>query len=139
MAMTFHCDVVSAESEIYSGLVELLVANGCEGELGVTYGHAPLLTRLQPGPVRLITQKGEEKVFYVSGGYLEVQPQVVTILADTAMREGDMDEAAALKSKELAEQAIKENAEGIDYQAISARLAEADAQLRTIRAIRKGN
>ncbi|WP_096086633.1 F0F1 ATP synthase subunit epsilon [Agaribacterium haliotis] len=136
MAMTFHCDVVSAEREIYSGLVELLVANGAEGELGLTYGHSPLLTRLKPGPVRLKTQKGEEEIFYVSGGFLEVQPHVVTVLADTALREGDMDEAEAQKAKELAEQAIKENAEGIDYNAAAARLAEAEAQLRTIRALR---
>ncbi|WP_370980539.1 F0F1 ATP synthase subunit epsilon [Agaribacterium sp. ZY112] len=137
MAMTFHCDVVSAEREIFSGLVELLVANGSEGELGLTYGHSPLLTRLKPGPIRLKTQKGDEQIFYVSGGFLEVQPHVVTVLADTALREGDMDEAAAQKAKELAEQAIKENSEGIDYKAASSRLAEAEAQLRTIRAIRK--
>lgn len=137
MAMTFHCDVVSAEQEIYSGLVELLVANGVEGELGLTYGHSPLLTRLKPGPIRLKTQKGEEQIFYVSGGFLEVQPHVVTVLADTALREDDMDEAAAVKAKELAEQAIKEgNAEGVNYQQAALRLAEADAQLRTIRAIR---
>lgn len=136
MAMTFHCDVVSAEQEIFSGLVELLVANGSEGELGLTYGHSPLLTRLKPGPVRLKTQKGEEEIFYVSGGFLEVQPHVVTVLADTALREDDMDEAAAQKSKELAEQAIKDQSDGIDFNVASARLAEAEAQLRTIRAIR---
>lgn len=136
MAMTFHCDVVSAEDEIFSGLIELLVANGAEGELGLTYGHSPLLTRLKPGPIRIKTQKGEEEIYYVSGGFLEVQPHVVTVLADTALREGDMDEAAAQKAKELAEQAIKEQSEGIDYQAASRRLAEADAQLRTIRALR---
>ena len=136
MAMTFHCDVVSAEQEIYSGLVQLLVANGIEGELGLTYGHSPLLTRLKPGPVRLVTQQGEEQIFYVSGGFLEVQPHIVTVLADTALREDDMDEAAAQKAKEHAEQIIKENAEGIDYSAAAKRLAEADAQLRTIRALR---
>ncbi len=136
MAMTFHCDVVSAEQEIFSGLVELLVANGSEGELGLTYGHSPLLTRLKPGPIRLKLQKGEEQIFYVSGGFLEVQPHVVTVLADTALREGDMDEAAAEKAKELAEQAIKENAGDLDYQQVAMRLAEAEAQLRTIRAIR---
>ena len=136
MAMTFHCNIVNAEQEIYSGLVQLLVANGIEGELGLTYGHSPLLTRLKPGPVRLVTQQGEEQIFYVSGGFLEVQPHVVTVLADTALRENDMDEAAAQKAKEHAEQIIKENAEGIDYSAAAKRLAEAEAQLRTIRALR---
>ncbi len=136
MAMTFHCDVVSAEAEIFSGLVELLVANGSEGELGLTYGHSPLLTRLKPGPIRLKTQKGDEKIYYVSGGFLEVQPHVVTVLADTALREGDMDEAAAEKAKEQAQLAIKENTDGVDFKQASMRLAEAEAQLRTIRAIR---
>ena len=86
MAMTIHCDIVSAEEEIFSGLVESLVATGEMGELGVNYGHAPLLTSLVPGPVRIVTQKGEEQVYYVSGGFLEVQPGVVSILADTALR-----------------------------------------------------
>lgn len=136
MAMTFHCDVVSAEQEIYSGLVELLVANGVDGELGITYGHSPLLTKLQPGPIRLKTQKGDEEIFYVSGGFLEVQPYVVTVLADTALREGDMDEAQAEKAKELAEQALKDQPEGVDYQAAAIQLAQAQAQLRTLKALR---
>lgn len=137
MAMTFHCDVVSAETEIYSGLVELLVANGTEGELGLTYGHSPLLTRLKPGPIRLKTQKGDEEIFYVSGGYLEVQPHVVTVLADTALREGDLDEAEAEKAKQSAEQALKDGSGELDYAMAISRLAEAEAQLRTIRSIRK--
>ena len=91
MAMTIHCDIVSAEEEIFSGLVEMLVATGGEGELGVGYGHAPLLTNLVPGPVRIVTQEGEEQVFYVSGGFLEVQPGVVSILADTAIRAHDVE------------------------------------------------
>jgi len=137
MAMTFHCDVVSAETEIFSGLVELLVANGTEGELGLTYGHSPLLTRLKPGPIRLKTQKGDEEIFYVSGGFLEAQPHVVTVLADTAMREGDLDEAEAEKAKQAAEQAIKEGGGDMDYAMVAARLAEAEAKLRTIRSLRK--
>ena len=96
MAMTIHCDIVSAEEEIFSGLVEMLVATGSEGELGVSYGHAPLLTGLVPGPVRIVTQEGEEQVYYVSGGFLEVQPGVVSILADTAIRAHDVDEAAKI-------------------------------------------
>lgn len=136
MAMTFHCDVVSAETEIFSGLVELLVANGTEGELGLTYGHSPLLTRLKPGPIKLTTQKGEEVIFYVSGGYLEVQPHVVTVLADTALREKDLDEANAERAKQAAEQAIKDGGAELDYALVAARLAEAEAQLRTIKALR---
>ena len=105
MAMTIHCDIVSAEEEIFSGLVEMLVATGGEGELGVSYGHAPLLTNLVPGPVRVVTQHGDEQVFYVSGGFLEVQPGVVSILADTAIRAGDVDEAAAEEARKEAEHA----------------------------------
>ena len=91
MALTIHCDIVSAEAQIFSGLVELLVANGSNGELGVTYGHTPLLTYLTPGSVRVVLQGGEEEVYYVSGGYLEVQGDVVTILANTAVRGDDLD------------------------------------------------
>ena len=89
MALTIHCDIVSAEAQIFSGLVELLVANGSNGELGVTYGHTPLLTDLTPGAVRVVLQGGKEEVYYVSGGYLEVQGDVVTILANTAIRGDD--------------------------------------------------
>ena len=95
MALTIHCDIVSAEAQIFSGLVELLVANGSNGELGVTYGHTPLLTDLTPGAVRVVLQGGEEEVYYVSGGYLEVQGDVVTILANTAIRGDDLDELAS--------------------------------------------
>lgn len=137
MAMTFHCDIVSAESEIYSGLVEILVANGCEGELGITYGHSPLMTRLNPGPIRVKTQSGDEEIYYVSGGFLEVQPHIVTVLADTALREGDMDEQAALAAKQEAEKALSEQSDGLDYSKAAAQLAEAVAQLRTLQAIRK--
>jgi len=136
MAMTFHCDIVSAEKEIFSGLVELLVVSGAEGELGVTYGHAPLMTKLKPGPVRLKTQKGDEEIFYVSGGFLEVQPHVVTVLSDTALREDDMDEAAAQKAKESAEAALKDGSGEIDYAMVTAQLAEAEAVLRTIKQLR---
>ncbi len=137
MAMTVHCDIVSAEQAIFSGLVELIVANATEGEVGVEYGHAPFLSGLKPGPVRVIKQNGEEDVFYVSGGYLEVQPHSVTVLADTALREGEMDEEAAKASVQQAEQALKDQPEGMDYSRAAAQLAEAAAQLRTLRAIRK--
>ncbi len=95
MATTLQCDIVSAEAQIYSGAVELLVATGVEGELGVCFGHAALLTRLIPGPIRVVEHGGEEQVYYASGGFLEVQGDVVTVLADTAVRADDIDEAAA--------------------------------------------
>ncbi|GAA5315262.1 MAG: F0F1 ATP synthase subunit epsilon [Candidatus Pelagadaptatus aseana] len=137
MAMTVHCDIVSAEEEIFSGLVEMVVAAGSEGDVGVAYGHAPLLTGLQPGPIRVIKQDGEEEVYYVSGGYLEVQPYHVTVLADTALRAGDMDEAAALEAKKEAEHALANQTGEFDYSRAATQLAEAAAQLRTIQAIRK--
>jgi F-type H+-transporting ATPase subunit epsilon len=133
MAMTIHCDIVSAEEEIFSGLVELLVATGDLGELGVNYGHAPLLTSLVPGPVRIVTQDGQEKIFYVSGGFLEVQPGVVSILADTAIRADDVDEAAAEEARKTAEHALANQTGDFDYGRASAQLAEAAAQLATLR------
>jgi len=133
MAMTIHCDIVSAEEEIFSGLVEMLVATGEMGELGVNYGHAPLLTSLVPGPVRIVTQDGQEKIFYVSGGFLEVQPGVVSILADTAIRADDVDEAAAEEARKEAEQALANQTGDFDYGRASAQLAEAAAQLATLR------
>ena len=136
MAMTIHCDIVSAEEEIFSGLVEMLVANGEMGELGVSYGHAPLLTSLVPGPIRVLTQGGDEEVFYVSGGFLEVQPGVVSILADTALRADDVDEAAAEEARKEAEQALANQSGEFDDGRASARLAEAAAQLATIRKMR---
>lgn len=133
MAMTIHCDIVSAEEEIFSGLVVSLAATGKEGELGINYGHAPLLTALIPGPVRVETQDGEEQVFYVSGGFLEVQPGVVSILADTAIRADDVDEAAAEEARQEAEQALANQSGEFDYGRASAQLAEAAAQLATLR------
>jgi F-type H+-transporting ATPase subunit epsilon len=134
--MTIHCDIVSAEEEIFSGLIEMLVASGEIGELGVTYGHAPLLTSLVPGPVRIVTQDGHEEIFYVSGGFLEVQPGVVSILADTALRASDMDEAAAEEARKEAEHALANQSGEFDYGRASARLAEAAAQLATLRKMR---
>ena len=137
MAMTVHCDIVSAEQQIFSGLVEMVVAAGSEGDVGISYGHAPLLTGLKPGPIRVIKQGGEEEVFYISSGYLEVQPSLVTVLADTVLRGEDMDEAAALKAKEDAEKNITNHSADFDYSAAAVQLAEASAQLRTLQAIRK--
>jgi F-type H+-transporting ATPase subunit epsilon len=137
MAITVHCDIVSAEKSIFSGLVEMVVAHGKLGDLGIAPGHAPLLTQLNPGPVRVIKQNGDEEVYYVSGGMLEVQPQVVTILADTAQRADDVDEAAAQQAVEDARRALSNQSSEINYSAAAAMLAEAAAQLRTIQALRK--
>jgi len=134
MAMTVHCDIVSAEEEIFSGLVELVVATGAMGELGINYGHAPLLTELRPGPMRVIKQGGSEEIFYLSGGYLEVQPYQIKVLADAALRADDLDEAAALEAKKAAEHAAANKTGEMDY---SRALAEAAAQLRTIEEIRR--
>ena len=113
MAMTVHCDIVSAEENLFSGLVERIIASGELGDLGVEPGHAALLSPLKPGPVRIVKQGGEEEVIYVSGGYLEVQPNSVTVLADTASRADDLDEAAALEAKRHAEQAMEN--QGADF------------------------
>ncbi len=136
MVMTIHCDIVSAEEQIFSGLVEMLVATGDLGELGVTYGHAPLLTSLKPGPIRVVAQNGEEQIYYVSGGFLEVQPGVVSVLADTAIRATDVDEAAAEEARKHAEHALANQSGDFDYGRASAQLAEAAAQLATLRKMR---
>ena len=136
MAMSIHCDIVSAEEEIFSGLVESLVATGELGELGVNYGHAPLLTGLLPGPVRIVLQNGDERVYYVSGGFLEVQPGVVSVLADTALRADDVDAAAAEEARREAEQALANQTGEFDYGRASAQLAEAAAQLATLRKLK---
>ena len=137
MAMTIHCDVVSAEKEIFSGRVTMVVATGTLGELGVMPGHAPLLTGIKPGPVRLLFDNGSEETIFASGGFLEVQPGIVTILADTAARADDLDEAAALKAQEDAERAMAGQSSDFEYSAAAAQLAEAAAQLRVLRK-RKG-
>ena len=137
MAMTMHCDIVSAEKSIFSGLVEMVVAAGSLGDLGIAPGHAPLLTALIPGPVKLILQNGEEEVYYVSGGFLEVQRGVVTLLSDTALRADDLDEAAAQQAVEDAEKAIANQGAEFDYSTAAAQLAEAAAQLRALQKIKR--
>ncbi len=136
MSMTMHCDIVSAERSIFSGRVEMLVAAGSLGDLGIAPGHAPLLTALIPGPVRLIKDGGEEEVFYVSGGFLEVQRGVVTLLTDTALRANDVDEAAAVQAMEEAEKAMANQDSDFEYSAAAAQLAEAAAQLRALRQLK---
>ena len=135
--MTVHCDIVSAEGEIFSGLVEMVIANGSLGDLGIALGHAPLITELKPGPIRLIKLGGESEVFYISGGYLEVQPNMVKVLADTVQRAADLDEASAQEAVKAAEKALNEKGADFDYGSAAARLAEAAAQLRTVQQIRK--
>ncbi|MDM3870794.1 F0F1 ATP synthase subunit epsilon [Porticoccus sp. W117] len=137
MAMTVHCDIVSAEEALYSGLVELVVATGSVGELGINFGHAPLLTDLKPGPVRIVKQGGDEELYYLSGGYLEVQPNCITVMADVANRADSLDEAKILEAKEKAEQALANQSGEFDYSRAAAQLAEAVAQLRTIEQLRK--
>ncbi len=137
MAMTVHCNIVSAENEVFSGLIEFVSLTGSLGDVGITPGHAPLLTEIKPGPIELKKQGGEEEVFYVSGGYLEVQPHMVTIMADTALRAHDVDEAAAEEAKKVAEQALNNQTAEFEYSRAATQLAEASAQLRTLRSIRK--
>ena len=137
MAMTMHCDIVSAEKSVFSGLVEMIVAAGSLGDLGIAPGHSPLLTALIPGPVKLILQNGEEEVFYVSGGFLEVQRGIVTLLSDTAIRADDLDEAAAQQAVEDAEKAIANQSAQFDYSTAAAQLAEAAAQLRALQKIKR--
>jgi F-type H+-transporting ATPase subunit epsilon len=136
MAMTVHCDIVSAERQLFSGLVEIVVASGVEGDLGIMPGHAPLLTRLKPGPVRVKKQNGEEEVFYVSGGFLEVQPKLVTVLADTAERAENMDAAEAERAKARAKEALEGKSSEMDYSRAAATLIEAVAQLRAIQQLK---
>src|SRR3989344_9406763 len=135
MTMTIHVDIVSAEKEIYSGTAEIVFAPLVTGEVGILPRHAPLLARMKPGEVRVRTGT-EELFFYVSGGLLEVQPHVVTVLADTAMRAKDLDESAALKAKERAEEALKNRQANVDYAKELGELAEAVAQLRAIQKLR---
>ena len=138
MAMTVHVDVVSAEESIFSGLAELVIVPGVMGELGIYPRHAPLLTRIKPGSVRLkLPNQSSDTLIYVSGGMLEVQPDVGTVLADTAIRGADLDEARALESKRAAEDAIRNRTSDIDYARAQAELAEAIAQLQAIQKLRK--
>ena len=138
MAMTIHVDVVSAEESIFSGLVEFLVAPAEMGEVGIFPHHAPLITRIKAGAVRLkLPNEAEEQLIFVSGGILEIQPSVVTILADTAIRGHDLDEAKAEEARRLAEEAMKDKSSQMDYARAQAELVEAVAQLQAIQKMRK--
>ncbi|MBL36811.1 MAG: F0F1 ATP synthase subunit epsilon [Xanthomonadales bacterium] len=137
MASTIQCDIVSAEAEIFSGAASMVVITGEEGELGIAPRHAPLLTRIKPGQVRVMLPEGGEEFYYVSGGMLEVQPHVVTVLADTAARAADLDEAAAVKAKEEAERALSDRSADMEMAQAQAQLAEAVAQLAALERLRK--
>ena len=134
---TIRCDIVSAEEEIFHGTVEMVIATGEMGELGIAPRHAPLITRLKPGQVRVLLPGGEEQFYYVSGGILEVQPQVVTILADTAIRAKDLDEKAALDAKSEAERMLANRSDAMEVAEAQARLAQAVAQLQALERLRK--
>lgn len=137
MTMTVHVDIVSAEREIYSGLAEMVFAPAELGEVGISPRHAPLITKLLPGEVRVKVSATESYPFFISGGMLEVQPHLVTILADTAIRANDIDEAAALDAKARAEEALADKSGKIDYATAQAELAQAVKQLRTLDRLRK--
>lgn len=139
MAMTIHLDVVSAEESIFSGLAEFVAVPAAMGEVGIYPHHAPMITKIKPGAVRVkVPNQEEEALIFVSGGLLEVQPGVITVLADTAIRGHDLDEASALEAKRIAEEAMRDKSSEIDYATAQAELAEAVAQLRAIQKLRKG-
>ncbi|MFV1972264.1 MAG: F0F1 ATP synthase subunit epsilon [Thiohalobacterales bacterium] len=137
MPITLHVDIVSAETEIFSGTATMIFAPAEMGEVGIAPRHAPMLTRLKPGEVRVQAESGEELSFFVSGGMLEVQPHVVTVLADTAIRAADIDEAQALEAKERAEKMLADKIADIDYAKAQAELAQSVAQLRAIQKLRE--
>jgi F-type H+-transporting ATPase subunit epsilon len=139
MASTIHVDIVSAEAEIYSGDAEMLIASAEAGDVGIAPGHAPFVSRIRPGEVTVKVPGQGVELIYVSGGVLEVQPHVVTVLADTAVRAADLDEAEAIRAKERAEELLKDKQDSIEYAQAQAELAEAVAQLQVIRKLKRGS
>lgn len=137
MAMTIHVDVVSAEELIFSGLAKFVVLPGEAGELGILPGHMPLMTRIKPGAVRVVLDDDKEELIFVAGGLLEVQPNLVTVLADTAIRGADLDQAKAMEAKKVAEEAMVNRGSEMDYARAQVELAEAIAQLAAIDRLRK--
>lgn len=137
MKHTIQCDIVSAQEEIFSGEASMIFATGSVGELGISPRHAPLITQLKPGPVRVQKPDGEEAFFFVGGGILEVMPHIVTVLADTAVRADDLDEAAAVRAKEEAERQLQDQTGEMEVAEAQARLLEAAAQLRALEQLRK--
>ena len=137
MAKSYHLDVVSAEQQMFAGSVQHIQVSGSEGELGIFHGHAPLLTAIKPGMVRIVKENNHEEFIYLSGGILEVQPESVTVMADTAIRGEDLDEARALEAKRKAEDHMSKSHGDVDYAQASAELAKAIAKLRVIELTRK--
>lgn len=137
MATTIHVDIVSAEGEIFSGEASMVFVPAIMGEIGIAPRHAPLLTTLKPGEVRVQTPAGEEQFFFVSGGALEIQPHQITVLADTALRAKDLDEAAALQAKQRAEEALRDRGNKVEVAEAQAELARAMAQIKAIEKLRK--
>ncbi len=137
MTMSVHVDIVSAEKEIFSGLAEMVFCPAEMGEVGITPGHAPLITKLNPGEVRVKVSNTESYPFFISGGLLEVQPHVVTILADTAIRAKDIDEASAIQAKARAEEILANKTSRVDYASAEKQLFQAIMQLRTLERFRK--
>ncbi|MCK4609393.1 MAG: F0F1 ATP synthase subunit epsilon [Gammaproteobacteria bacterium] len=136
-AITVHLDIVSPEAKIYSGLVEMVSVTGAMGELGILPGHTQLLSSIKPGQVNVTKQGGEKVIYYISGGFLEVQPDCITILADTVVRADNLDEVAAEEAKARAEKLLAEKKSELDYAATLRELAQAAAQIRTIKELRK--
>jgi len=137
MTKTIRCDIVSAHEEIYSGEVKMVFATGIAGELGITPRHAPLITQLKPGHVRIQDEAGEEQFFFVGGGILEVQPHIVTVMADTAIRGEDLDQAAAQAAKDEAERELADRTGEMEVAEAQAKLLEAVAQLRAMEHLKK--
>ena len=132
-----QCNIVSPEGELFSGEIEMLTADGGDGEIAITPRHAPLLTNLKPGPVKLVLEGGAEEVFFASGGFLEVQPGVITLLTDVAERADDIDAAEAERAKEIAERELEDQKSEMDYSLATAQLAEAAARLKALQKLRK--
>jgi len=137
MSNSIQCDIVSAKENIFSGKVSMCIASGTAGELGITPRHAPLMTTIKPGPIRVIMPDGEEITFVAGGGILEVMPHLVTVLADMVVRADHLDEAAALRAKEDAERTMKERVSSVEFAEAQARLAEAMTQLQALERLRK--
>jgi F-type H+-transporting ATPase subunit epsilon len=137
MSNTIQCDIVSAQEMIFSGSATMVVVAGVTGELGIAPGHAPLMTTLKPGPVRVLKEDGEETVFFAAGGILEVMPHLVTVLTDSAIRAADMDEAAARQAREEAERELAERTATMEFTEAQAKLAKALEQLQAMERLRK--
>jgi len=136
MAASVHCSIVSAEQESFSGLVEMVVATGTMGELGILPGHAPLLSGIKPGPIKLVLEGGVDEIFFASGGFIEVQPTSITVLADTAIRADNIDEAAAAEAERKAQAELLDQRAEVDFARVTADLQEQAAMLRTVRKMR---